>query len=126
MRYLALIFMALTLMFGAATGYAQSLECEVIDFNDFTHADAITSISLFGGDVTLNVTAVRNDPSGAVNATAYDTGWSGCRRSTLGYGCAEGPHRPRRTSTSARTAPCRASLWPDRSCRRDPGLDRRS
>ncbi|UCF18459.1 MAG: hypothetical protein JSU87_10965 [Gemmatimonadota bacterium] len=50
-----------------------SQECDVIDFNGFSHGDAITSVSLFGGDVTLSVSAFRNSPSGAVNATAYDT-----------------------------------------------------
>jgi hypothetical protein len=51
-------------------------ECEVIDFSQFTHADAITSIDLFGGDITINVTATRNAPAENVNATAYDTDYS--------------------------------------------------
>ena len=51
-------------------------ECEVIDFEQFTHAEGITSISLFGGDITIGVTAFRNSPGGVVNATAYDTDYS--------------------------------------------------
>lgn len=52
------------------TAAAQS--CEIVDFNAFTHGDAITTLSLFGGDAVLTVTAYRND-GGAVDATAYDT-----------------------------------------------------
>jgi hypothetical protein len=52
---------------------AQESNCEVIDFNELSHGDAITSLSLFGGSFTLDVTALRNSPAGAVDATAYDT-----------------------------------------------------
>jgi hypothetical protein len=48
-------------------------ECDVIDFNGFSHGDAITSVSLFGGDAVLTVTAWRKSPEADVNATAYDT-----------------------------------------------------
>jgi hypothetical protein len=52
---------------------AQSNNCEVIDFNEFSHGNPITTLSLFNGALTLKVTAQRNDPADAVDATAYDT-----------------------------------------------------
>ncbi len=48
-------------------------ECDLISFSGFLHGDAISSVSLFGGEVTLNVAAFRNFPAGVVNATALDT-----------------------------------------------------
>ncbi|UCF18461.1 MAG: hypothetical protein JSU87_10975 [Gemmatimonadota bacterium] len=49
-------------------------ECVTVDFEQFTHADAIASITLFS-DVTINFSAQRETSSGPVsaNATAYDT-----------------------------------------------------
>ncbi len=49
-------------------------ECVTVDFEQFTHAQHITSIALFS-DVTINFTAERSTSSGPVsaNATAYDT-----------------------------------------------------
>ena len=51
-----------------------AMNCEVIDFNQLAHGDSISSLSLFGGTFNLDVTAIRNNPAGTVDATAYDTG----------------------------------------------------
>jgi hypothetical protein len=56
--------------------FASVQECDVIDFEQFTHAEGITSIDLFGGAITINATAFRNSPGGVVNATAYDTDYA--------------------------------------------------
>ncbi len=55
---------------------AQVEECDVMSFEQFTHAEGITSIDLFAGDITISVTGFRNNPGGAVNATAYDTDYA--------------------------------------------------
>ena len=44
--------------------------CEVVDFNAFAHGDAISALSLFGGEVVLSLSAFNG---GDVDATAYDT-----------------------------------------------------
>jgi hypothetical protein len=53
-------------------------QCDIVDLNDFTHNDDVTSLELFGSTstpVTLNVTAEYN--SGVdVAAKAYDTDYS--------------------------------------------------
>lgn len=67
----------LTPLFGNHNGngnHDDAPMCDVVDFSEFTHADPITALSLFGGEVILDVAAVRNTPGGAVDATAYDTG----------------------------------------------------
>ena len=48
-------------------------DCEVIDFDQFTHSDSITQLSLFGGSLTLDVAAFRNLPADNVDPTAYHT-----------------------------------------------------
>jgi hypothetical protein len=54
---------------------AEAQECEIIDFDNLNleHGDAVTSLSLFGGTLSLTLDAIRNDPAGAVDPTAYDT-----------------------------------------------------
>jgi cysteine-rich repeat protein len=52
---------------------AQEPVCETVDFEQFEHAEAITSLSLLGGTLVLSVDAQRDNPAGAVDPTAYDT-----------------------------------------------------
>jgi len=65
--------MLLTGVIGLALPAAAQQQCETVDFNSFEHGDAIETLSLFGGTLLLSVEALRNDPAGAVDATAYDT-----------------------------------------------------
>jgi cysteine-rich repeat protein len=60
-------------LYVAGSAPAAAQECETIDFNNFQHGDAVTSLSLFGGSLSLTLDALRNDPAGAVDPTAYDT-----------------------------------------------------
>lgn len=53
-----------------------NMVCEVVDFEGFTHGDAITSVNLPLIGETLTFTATRNVPAGAVNATAYNTDYT--------------------------------------------------
>ena len=76
-KYLTLVVLSLCWSSQSVAQDANQV-CEEIDFNQFSHGDAIQTLSLFGGALTLNVTALRNSPAGAVNVTAYDTElWNG-------------------------------------------------
>lgn len=73
-RLLPALLTASLCLAGALPAAAQpQQECEVVDFNQFQHGDAITSLSLFGGTLSLTLEALRNDPAGPVDPTAYDT-----------------------------------------------------
>ena len=66
---------ALALALGVAGSQAAgaATQCEVVDFNELSHGDAIDSLLLFDGTLSLSVEALRNEPAATVSATAYDT-----------------------------------------------------
>lgn len=59
---------------GASSSFdlPEGTQCETVDFSGFSHADALTSLSLFGGSVNLSLTAERRTSGGGFEGSTVD------------------------------------------------------